>query len=576
MKHYFGHLDANNADEIKKLRIDKAFIITDSIDKALSDSKCFVCGRRGSGKTAVAQMLSAITAENNEPKYHFTEGLKENDYSSLHGSLFDMLLVSDLHTSKDNTQERLEKLYYYIWTYILHITIIQAAAQTAVHKESHHSDAKDINNYLQNINALCSACTHVFNFCREIMRSGDSVSHSINIESEIRNRLESVSHRMALENANNIMNSYNIAIYIDTLEKYRLDEFNIHPIRGMCEAIKDLHETKNHKNVHIKCFLPAEMSDHIFSSNHAKYEAYSTFLKWSYTELIHLMEKRYCIYIKDFLHRDKDHEVLTSCLNINSRIENAVSKDDPVSPKELRELLLGSFWRTIAPSQIINKYGWEEESCSYIIRHTQKRPREVITCMNYITEEAINSGNFPKFSDKNIYNGVHNINCLKKLLTDNLAVYNIAFDGGAPQKLAANTLAGSSIVFTGKQLNNICKAAYNIIAQKNIDSPQIARRMLINCGLLGQVIESGGKPYNQWVEGGHTKRYYCAQYQYILNIDVPINDACTYAVHPMLADYLHLDHSDKTDFGIVYPYPDPDELDLIEELSGAYHAKTKD
>ena len=58
----------------------------------------------------------------------------------------------------------------------------------------------------------------------------------------------------------------------------------------------------------VKCFLPSELTEYLFTVNRAKSLANSVSMEWSYSELLELIGRRYGIYLT----KHARHKVLGS------------------------------------------------------------------------------------------------------------------------------------------------------------------------------------------------------------------------------------------------------------------------
>ena len=180
------------------------------------------------------------------------------------------------------------------------------------------------------------------------------------------------------------------------------------------------------------------------------------------------------------------------------------------------------------PRTIKNRLGEEEDTFAYILRHTMRRPRDLITAqMQYIIYEAAEAGELPKISPESVVRGVHNPTPLLQILKESLAPYEDDF----PSELVATAQSIFSerpMIMTGRELKQFAKDLYGLHELENID-PHMFVTTLLRCGVIGQLEKetTGGKP---------SRLYFKAHFEHLMQGNLPFNERLTYCVHPVMAD----------------------------------------
>ena len=545
MKHYLGYLEATNAEE-KELYLPNSFIKTDSIKKSLDNNICFICGRKGSGKSAVALMLDKLTNERRERFFEKSYCLFEDDYSVIHNSFQESFIKNVNYEDFENGN--IEQCFFEIWSYILELVVFNLSALVEGEDffESILSDSSI------DISDPCN--TALIESIKILEEIKDSIAPVPSFISRIKKLRNTKHHKKAIEKSTEIFKIHSCVISIDTMETYDISENRIFPLKGLCRAVKEFHSRQLYTGIHIKCFLPAEITDDLFKKNLAKYNQYAEYLSWNYSDLIEFLAKRFVL----FLNKEE----------ISPTFANELGKvfDKEISGSK-NKFWFEEFWIKVAPTYVINKLGWQENSCAYMIRHTQKRPREVLSCMNFVIEKSISSGSFPMITEEAIKTGIHDEDNLYNLLSDNLAVFTYPKQNMSIAEFASSLLADEHFIFSSRDFSRFAKRALSLLSDSEViyEHTEYAKAILLRSGLVGRVVTHNGNKGNSFVNDlGQESKYYVTEFEYLIPGKVVIGDNSLCAVHPILADRLKL-RAIENDIGVVYPIPEID--DLVKEIN---------
>lgn len=552
-----GHLDADHRSEKSDI-LPRAFVMTQAIEDAFDDGVCFVCGRKGAGKTAIAEMLISDMDGRGTPRFEASIVLREADYRELHDVLFNELTYC--HATEHGFALELETLYVHLWEYILDLLACRLALELPADSKGDRSERTIIGAYVKELwddgeqSAPDVAAQQVL---RAMTQASESRLPLTALAYSIKMLRSHPVHRSALAAALSLLGAASAVVVIDTLESYDVADGAIYPLRGMCRAVKQHHSSDLGAALTVKCLLPAEMTDGLFRENLAKFHEVSAYVLWTYSDLLELLARRWALLLA--------RRGMTAA---------AVALDAVVTGAETAKGSRSAYWRdnfwaTYFPMLVTNKYGWQEDACAYLLRHTQKRPREVISCLNHILKYTALSGEFPNVSEESLVKGIHDPDNLYQLLSDNLAVFNLPRTEKNVTEVASDIMAGEHVVFSGKDFSRFAKRAMSLLSTEvTSDSPAFAQNLLLRSGLVGRVRPaSDTDPARQWRSPGADvdSRYYVAEFEYLVPGYVAVNDACLCAVHPVLGDRLGLRQADG-DTGVVYPLPESD--DLVRELTG--------
>ena len=221
------------------------------------------------------------------------------------------------------------------------------------------------------------------------------------------------------------------------------------------------------------------------------------------------------------------------------------------------------FWyaNNILPARIENLNGKEEDTFAYILRHTMRRPRDLITAqMQSILDESVKSGEFPYISARSVVAGVHNPFILQQILTEALAPYEDNFSA-ALVTAARAAFYKRSVIMSGRELKLFAKELYSLHALASIE-PDHFVEMLLQCGVIGLMDSPEGKDTES-----RAGPYWTAQFEYLMQGNLPLTDRFRYCIHPVMANLFNMVR--PSDGRSIYPLPSDDLW--LEQAAGVVH-----
>lgn len=525
----------------------RTFIETPSIRRVLNGRSCFVCGRRGSGKTAIATMLDRPSAAGSAtPHFQVSCKVVRDDYDVLHATMVDELQ----NKLPNTTPTQMEQLYYHLWRYILEILLCRLAlASPAAHAAP--SPLSAVQAYLDNAgfddHAVADTVT-----TQAISLLGSTQSDALPFTAlilSIKHLRKSPAHLAATRAALLVLENFPSLITIDSREIYDLRGYGVYPLQGMCRAVRACADEVSHRNIRILCFLPAELTEDLFRENHAKYYEVSEYLYWSYADLLQLLAHRMCYFLDQH-----DHSAAAEAIRAGI--------SEPPHNMSRSEFWRTKFWHLICEPRIRNRLGWSEDSCAYLIRHTQKRPREVISCMNHVLDLALDRNELPVISGHSLRMGIHSDGNTYQLLSDNLSTFTLPKSDLSVPDVAGTVMAGEHTVFSGRDFTKFAKRALQLLSTSpEADCVADAKQLLLRSGLIGRVIPAAEGIAHEWHEARESVacKYYVTEFEYLRVGHISINDQTTCGVHPILSNRLGLT-GPENDSGVIYPLPEADDL----------------
>jgi hypothetical protein len=541
VKALLGGLDAETREEQE--RLDEDFVVTESIRKAAQQPYPFVSGRKGSGKSAVAYHLMrsvrppgvalAVTADH---------------YDSLHSAFLDTLLAQA--NLADLTPHALSNAFQAIWSYVLDLCVLQIALEIAEAAPQPRPVVIPIRRYLEALAAsqrgpVALAQAQSTDIVRRVCASATAIA---DLSQALDTLLSRPTFTAAKECAKQIVGRAQSVIVIDTLERYDISEKKLFSFQGLVRAVKRFHDKPPFDGISVKCFLPEEMTEHLYAENIAKYKSITAYLEWGYAELLHFLGRRYCSYLKsrssqEFKELGQALEGAISALRHKNITSNARWRQD--------------IWRHLGPERVKNRSGVDEDAAAYVLRHTQKRPRELLCCGNFILQHGLDNLHMPHFSCESVVEGVHSQENLDILLSTSLAVFSIPYTDEAVHHVVLRMLANEARIFRAKDFRRIADRVISFSAAETAeDRRNDLRAMLLRSGLLGVV----AMPPHERKQDGKKVTYYITRFEYSSPGHLGVNERSVLAMHPVLADRLAAKW-DEYEPGIVYHSPEREDLE---------------
>lgn len=161
-------------------------------------------------------------------------------------------------------------------------------------------------------------------------------------------------------------------VTFDNMERYKFNDVQNAVLAGLIAATGKMIGTQ-HPSLDLKLCLPAEIFGHlkaiIFRPDKDFHKI--QYLHWTPVELMHVAASRLKVYFQLY---DNDSYDLCRDLHLTDRA------------------VLRQFWNRFLPERIINKLSVEEETFTYLLRHTQLLPRQLLTFLNAIARRFRRDG----------------------------------------------------------------------------------------------------------------------------------------------------------------------------------------
>jgi hypothetical protein len=308
----------------------------------------------------------------------------------------------------------------------------------------------------------------------------------------------------------------------------------------MVEAVRELQQENISKNFMLKCVIPAEIYEDLTFDNPAKYVQKTVFLRWQYRDLLLLLAKRFLGFLKE-------NDI--ACKSLPGELARKTIRED--------------FWYQLVPKEINNDLGFLEDSMAYMLRHTQKKPRQVINLMNHVIRNAFERNSDilnlddverPLIQEGDFTSGIHENDCMLRSLNDALSVFSRSDEVSLTIKVrsAFEQERSKLEAIEVKEFSN--RIYDNFKNQFDYAHPEEFTEVLFRSGLLGTIQRK-----KTWTDNaGNEANYYITEFEYLFQGRLAFAKHLTYGIHEILSDALRLDK--YRDQGMIYPRPEPDEI----------------
>ena len=346
---YNWKVDASNED-------DKYFYITENAKQILSGRRCFVIGRKGSGKTAIRRYL--VTEAKKDP-LHFIKSLS-----------FDNFPFNDLLPySESNIAHK--RQYFLFWKYVILSSIAQMmlennALSTHVYNELYPLFGQSLKDTLSNNIKTWTGDIFSFNaLIKHLNIAGNINRNYTKNESTLEDKVDILQKYIDKNMGENF--KYSIVFdelddgYADTSQR---EEYNS-LLTSLFRAVNDVKEKFEHSNSIIQpvIFLRDDIYSQLEDTNTNKWTDWIINLNWRIPEILKMLT----------------HRISISCGGLES-----------LSPDTLF-----AYISSLEHMSELNKEG-KSEKCNilrYIENRTLYRPRDFITWFIELAKNCINHNN---------------------------------------------------------------------------------------------------------------------------------------------------------------------------------------
>ena len=469
---------------------------------ALSPDRYLIIGRRGAGKTALAEyfkfqdiLRNAIAIDVDEPEL-------------FHSVTAQIATVTD---PRELAIPRLAK----VWDFVIWSIIFWRLRE-------HDPRIAQASSLCGNVERPASFFGTFKNLLARMMGPKEN---SLGGEALLESRIL----EMGREGVLAVARKQPVIVAIDTLENIDVNDLAMMSAVGsLVECASAFNRQYCYRGLHLKVFLMAEVFPHLKEEvilNPLKSVRNEVYMHWRPKDLLRLIGWRFYQYLRI-------HGMLPlAAQNINWRDHQDV---------------LEKLWKPAFSTELTNGLGLVERTFPYVLRHTQMRPRQLIVLCDRIARRAIEGGRFPNFAPEDLIEGI--LEGEMDLADEVLNSYSTVYPKVAR---ILDALSGIPMVFEGRELD---KRAYLTASEWPTGrySPANFRQLVSELGIVGRVRRRD--PITGIVSADF-------EFSSRGRLGLLTTDEC--AIHPMFYKRLKVMVNQRLR---VYPFPDHPEFNELEYL----------
>lgn len=516
------------------------FLHIGAYHRFLDEDALILLGRTGTGKTSILKSVEYNISNHNCDKY--TDVILD-DFTDL----FDILLAQTETESEARTMYQMET--------IIDTTVITMVMLHMVNKYHNLDNLKKVRSFLKD-NGFYSD-NKIENLVKKILgayrsNSKGAVAEIYNSVSDIFNFISnelSAKYEDAKKELLEFLSDKKILVMFDSLNNYNVCEKNeVLAVKALIAMCFNYYINNSTTHIYLKIALPSEVHTRILNSLPGKQQSNTVLIQWNYKELTNFVALRFLYWIKD--KKNKQY-------NLNLDFANDYKFDDFFLDNDNAYEKSRNLLHNILPLTCPTCFQFEFDTVPYCIRHTLKKPREVLMLFNALIEEIIAQKNTRYFIEnpEEIKNTIHSTQ--ESMVKSALSMYENSFE--AINEACSIVLNSSNFVFYLNDIRDKLKEAEQRV-HGMYDKDEILR-ILFESGLVGVLndVRRIDKPPRKF-KSDHAFDFIIANFEYQIKGKITPSLSDQYVIHPMCYEYYRCF---VDDYSMVYPNRFADEEDII-------------
>src|SRR5262245_54441578 len=498
LRHPFGEVCCEDevrilGDHYKEFFFDRAPFS----DEALEDDRYLIVGRRGSGKSSLAQFF---TFQRKFPNARCVDVREPQEYEHV--------LTQVAQFATGSPQIAISRLVQ-IWEQVIWIQVFREL-------QEFHPVLAAVPNIVRPTER--SSTTLVLSFLKALLRK--FVDGSGEISDGIAEWVSTRAFREAQHAAKALLHKHPVIVAFDTLERYDTsDDAMMRATAALVEAASKFNVEWASRGLHVKVFLSAEVFPHLREStvsNTLKFIRNPVYMGWRPKDLLRLLCWRYYRYLERVV---------------------------PESVADLRNLdwsnhqeVMGQFWTKYFGQSVPQPGRTMERTLPFLLRHTQMRPRQLIMLCNAIARQATRSSAFPCFSSNSLIEAIRHseADLAAEVFNSYECIYRRA-------SRIAEALTGLPMRFKGNQLDKRAKLTSREWVPDEYSLTSFTR-FVTELGIVGRVRKVDSRT-----------GIIAADFEYAMSDRLAIQSDDECVIHPMFYRKLNVRVDPSY---VVYPFRD--------------------
>lgn len=527
------------------------FLHTNSYKDFSKPHSLILLGRTGTGKTAILRCL-----------YDHVQKKKSNDYSLAVIVPFNEILDNLIETSSDyldaaTSQHLKDIIARYINCYVMKALIKHYNLTSSV-KSKMYAYIKESGLYDIGDTEYMPGCVNKFH---EMIKASLAISEGNSKLSFMCTALEMANiflkhnYQEAYVEMCTYLQNERILVLVDTLNEYDLRDARIvASVKALISTCFDYYNNVNKNHIYVKISLPSEIHTHLVESLPGKQQANAVVIQWRNNDLIKMIALRLLQYC-----REQHPEKFIFCSNY----EYSDFYEGNIAAENAKK-----FIHEILPEQCPTSLDYYFNTIAYCIRHTLKKPRELIAIFNTFIQYILQTNNTRVFYDNpnKIRDLIHSTQ--EEMISQALSMYVQSYKDIT--QACEIVLQNRKYYFLGKELEyKLKEAAVNKIGYGKTE----IKRILLESGLIGKIndisylynIKDGQTSFNKEIPPTpkNSIQIIKAKFEYQVKGRLSLNREDVYVLHPMCYEHFECIVGCRS---MVYPDQFDDDVEIMNSV----------
>lgn len=548
VKTYLGKVDAIKEWKDNPKGAYRRFLHTQSYCDFIDEDALILLGRTGTGKTSI---LRCICENVNQRKIDSYDMAITAQFDEILENLIDT--VDDFNSPVINMQ-LVKIISFYINCYVMKALLDKGYVNknSAIYsyiKNKHLYDLGDDRFSHSGIDRIRA----MINASKNMSGKVGQVASNITTIMDIVNAFMNNGYEEAYREVVSVLRDNKILVLIDTVDEYDLrDEKVVICVKALIATCFEYYNNTSANHIYVKISIPSEIHTHLIEQLPGKQQGNTVVIQWTNNDLI----KMIAIRLLDYCNEKK-----STLVKFKNQYKYEDFYDDNASSSKNAKKMLYEMLPETCPTSL----GFSFDTLAYCIRHTLKKPRELMTIFNYFLAKIYEVKDFHYFIEhpSEIRNMIHSTQ--EEMIASALSMYTKTYQ--EIKDACEIVLQGRKYYFQGKELEDKLKEA--AVNRKGYDVIDI-KRILLESGLVGKINDIS-QVYVKEDEDSSNKRYTLqnsiriikAKFEYQVKGRLSLNKTDFYVLHPMCYEHFECRVGSQT---LVYPDEFADDVEIMKTV----------
>lgn len=376
---YLGNFDALKEWENKTEAYEK-FLNTEAYKTFIKDDYLCLIGRTGTGKTAILNRYQYEIEKNRNGNLKFKNVIRID--------LKQYISTLMRYGQIDNTTVSFQEVQNNIST-MINILAMRKVLELAETNDFIYNSSEPIRKYMK-AKKLSKDLDFVEKLTQDFQNIYDGqksarLAGTIGILSAIAKQYNSPDYSAAIKSMHTCFENRPLLVLVDSLDIYDTRESElIVIIKGLIEVAFEYYNKFKKRNILVKVAIPSEIISDVTAALPEKHQSNTVAIEWKYKDLVKMIAIRFLFYCKSEAAND-----------IFKEYANKFELDDFYDDYNKAKTFLLEF----LPKKCRAVVSLEFDTIAYLVRHTQKKPRQLMRIFNGLIDEMIKQKNTKLFCE---------------------------------------------------------------------------------------------------------------------------------------------------------------------------------